>query len=244
MISQNLNFNKAIDHPISVFLFFQFQHSICGSSLTVFHDVGCECAWMWGAGDEDVLLFYVLDLTVGWGGSSWVNHGKKNGTDSLRWHRIQQRGTSILSEKIQVGEIWWDYKPPRSMDKVLRVFRGVCFLWINTHPGCFRCFEVKELRLMAASQHRLQLVVDFDHFPRFDLERWNCKSKKQLLPRAASCKSGCSISFLRDLATNRSTFVNALHLSWFSLLLVMGTIPNAWCSGHCIARSIFSLANV
>lgn len=86
-------------------------------------------------------------------------------------------------------------------------------------------------------------------FPRqfqlkFDLERWNCKSKKQLLPRAASCKSGCSISFLRDLATNRSTFVNALHLSWFSLLLVMGTIPNAWCSGHCIARSIFSLANV
>ena len=79
---------------------------------------------------------------------------------------------------------------------------------------------------------------------KFDLERWNCKSKKQLLPRAASCKSGCSISFLRDLATNRSTFVNALHLSWFSLLLVMGTIPNAWCSGHCIARSIFSRANV
>ena len=178
MISQNLNFNKAIDHPISVFLFFQFQHSICGSSLTVFHDVGCECAWMWGAGDEDVLLFYVLDLTVGWGGSSWVNHGKKNGTDSLRWHRIQQRGTSILSEKIQVGEIWWDYKPPRSMDRFCGFSEGFASCESIHIQGASDALRSKSWDWWLPRNIDSSLLWTSIISPRFDLERWNCKSKK------------------------------------------------------------------
>ena len=126
MISQTWTSTKQLIIQSPFFCFFSFniliwiQFNGVSRQLDV-SVLGCEEL------ETRIFCFSMCwDLAVGWGGSSWVNHGKKNElipSDGIGF----LKGTSILLGEIQVGEIWWDYKPPRSMDRFCGFSEGFAF---------------------------------------------------------------------------------------------------------------------